>query len=161
VAWRGARAHQDRIRPAFRARGVAGARAHARAAGHTGVGQRLRARRAHGGFALQRSAKEARRGRRAQLGRDRAWRRLHASRAHAVIASLRMRLFVALAAATLFGALATGLYAVAVDDNTIGFVGRLWQVVPKALFLAAMLLPVAFVAAAFVGRRLARPIEDL
>ncbi|MGZ3456792.1 MAG: HAMP domain-containing sensor histidine kinase [Polyangiales bacterium] len=72
-----------------------------------------------------------------------------------------MRLFFALAAATLCGALATGLYAVAVDAASIGFVARLWKVTPKALVLAGLLLPVAALAAAFVGQRLARPIEDL
>jgi len=75
--------------------------------------------------------------------------------------SLRLRLFVALAFATLCGALSTGLYAVAVDVNSLGFVARLWKVTPKALALASLLLPTAALAAAFVGRRLARPIEDL
>jgi signal transduction histidine kinase len=77
------------------------------------------------------------------------------------VSSLRLRLFVALAAAMLCGALATGLYAVAVDANSLGFVQRMWNVMPKALVLSAVFLPVAALAAAFVGVRLARPIEDL
>jgi len=75
--------------------------------------------------------------------------------------SLRLRIFIALAAATLCGALATGLYAVVADRTALGFTARLVKVTPKALALAAFLLPAAAVAAAFVGRRLARPIEDL
>ena len=75
--------------------------------------------------------------------------------------SLRLRIFLALAAATLCGALATGLYAVAADQTALGFTARLVKVTPKALALAAFLLPAAALAAAFVGRRLARPIEDL
>ncbi len=72
-----------------------------------------------------------------------------------------MRLFVALAAAVLLGALVTGLYAVALDARTIGFVPRLASVVPKALVLAGGLLLVAAGGAALVGRRLARPAEEL
>jgi two-component system, OmpR family, sensor histidine kinase CreC len=75
--------------------------------------------------------------------------------------SLRLRIFIALAAATLCGALATGLYAVLADATTLGFTARLAKVTPKALALAALLLPAAAVAAAFVGGRLARPIEQL
>ena len=75
--------------------------------------------------------------------------------------SLRLRIFVALAAATLCGALATGMYAVVADATTLGFVARLAKVTPKALALAALLLPAAAIAAAYVGGRLARPIEDL
>ena len=75
--------------------------------------------------------------------------------------SLRLRIFVALAAATLCGALATGMYAVIADTTTLGFVARFVKVTPKALALAALLLPAAAIAAAYVGGRLARPIEDL
>ena len=75
--------------------------------------------------------------------------------------SLRARLFVALALAALFGALATGLYAVYSDASTLGAWTRLVRVAPKAFVLSALLLPVAALGAAFVGRRLARPIEDL
>jgi two-component system, OmpR family, sensor histidine kinase CreC len=75
--------------------------------------------------------------------------------------SLRLRLFVALAAATMCGALATGLYAVFADVDTLGFTARLAKVTPKAFALAALLLPAAAAAAAYVGRHLARPIEDL
>jgi two-component system sensor histidine kinase CreC len=75
--------------------------------------------------------------------------------------SLRLRIFLALAAATMCGALATGLYAVIADATALGFTARLVKVTPKALALAALLLPAAAAAAAFVGGRLARPIEDL
>ncbi len=75
--------------------------------------------------------------------------------------SLRLRIFLALAAAMLSGALATGLYAVVADVETLGFTGRFTKVAPKALALAALLLPAAAAAAAYVGGRLARPIEDL
>lgn len=75
--------------------------------------------------------------------------------------SLRLRIFLALAAATLCGALATGLYAVFADVDTLGFTARLTKVAPKAFALAALLLPAAALAAAYVGGRLARPIEDL
>ena len=75
--------------------------------------------------------------------------------------SLRLRIFLALAAAMLSGALATGLYAVVADVETLGFTHRFTKVAPKALALAALLLPAAAAAAAYVGRRLARPIEDL
>jgi signal transduction histidine kinase len=72
-----------------------------------------------------------------------------------------MRLFVALAAAVLFGALVTGLCAVAVDASAIGFTARLLSVAPKAFVLAIGLLAVAAAGAAIVGRRLARSVEQL
>ena len=75
--------------------------------------------------------------------------------------SLRLRIFLALAAATMCGALATGLYAVIADANALGFTARLVKVTPKALALASLLLPAAALAAAYVGGRLSRPIEDL
>jgi two-component system, OmpR family, sensor histidine kinase CreC len=75
-------------------------------------------------------------------------------------ASLRLRIFVALAGATLAGALVTGLFAVA-SDATIGAQARLARVVPKAFVLAATLLPLAAAAAALVGRHLARSMEEL
>ncbi len=75
--------------------------------------------------------------------------------------STRFRLFAALAASVLLGALVTGLYAVALDARTIGFVPRLASVAPKALVLASGLLLVAAGGAALVGRRLARPAEEL
>lgn len=79
----------------------------------------------------------------------------------AVFAPTRMRLFAALAASVLVGALVTGLYAVEVEERTLGFVPRLWSVAPKALVLACGLLALAAVGAAVVGRRLARPVEEL
>ncbi len=75
--------------------------------------------------------------------------------------SLRLRIFAALAAAALLGALVTGLYAVAEDGQTIGFAARLWSVLPKALVLGGGLLPVAALGAAWVGAVLARPVEEL
>jgi signal transduction histidine kinase len=83
------------------------------------------------------------------------------SERHVRGASLRLRIFVALAVAGLLGALVTGLYAVALDGQTIGFGARLLSVAPKALVLAMLLLPVAALGAALVGRRLARPVEQL
>lgn len=85
----------------------------------------------------------------------RLWRSRHRG------ASLRMRLFAALAAAVLVGALVTGLYAVAVDGSAIGFVPRLASVAPKAFVLASVLVAVAALGAAVVGRRLARSVEQL
>jgi signal transduction histidine kinase len=75
--------------------------------------------------------------------------------------SLRLRIFVALAASTLSGAFVTGLYAVTTNESSIGFTSRIASVTPKALVLASILLPLAAAFAAFVGGRLARPIEDL
>lgn len=86
---------------------------------------------------------------------SRLWRSRHRG------ASLRMRLFAALAAAVLLGALAAGLYAVLVDTSSIGFVPRLLSVAPKAFVLASALLAVAAAGAAVVGRRLARSVEQL
>jgi two-component system sensor histidine kinase CreC len=76
-------------------------------------------------------------------------------------ASLRLRIFAALAVATLAGALVTGLFAVATDGAEIGVPARLARVVPKAFVLAATLLPLAAAAAALVGRHLARSMEEL
>ncbi len=75
--------------------------------------------------------------------------------------SLRLRLFLALAAATLTGALATGLYATAVDAETLGFAARFARVLPKGFVLASALLPLLAVAASWAGARLARPVEEL
>jgi two-component system, OmpR family, sensor histidine kinase CreC len=77
------------------------------------------------------------------------------------VSTLRARLFVAIASAVLFGALVTGLCAVAVDRQSIGFAPRLVSVAPKAFLLACGLIAVAAVGAAVVGRRLARPVEML
>jgi signal transduction histidine kinase len=85
----------------------------------------------------------------------RLWRSRHRG------ASLRMRLFAALAAAVLLGALATGLYAVAEDGSSLGFGPRLLSVAPKAFVLASVLLAVAAAGAALAGRRLARSVEQL
>lgn len=75
--------------------------------------------------------------------------------------SLRLRIFFALAAATLLGALATGLYATAVDAETLGFTARFARVAPKGFLLASGLLPLLAGSAAVVGARLARPVEEL
>ncbi len=79
----------------------------------------------------------------------------------ATFAPTRVRLFAALAASVLVGALVTGLYAVAVEERTLGFVPRLWSVAPKALLLTCGLLVLAAAGAGLVGRRLARPVEEL
>jgi len=75
--------------------------------------------------------------------------------------SLRLRLFAALSGAALVGAFATGLYAVLVDPDAIGFVARAGSVAPKAILLASGLLPILLIAAAALGRALARPVEDV
>jgi two-component system sensor histidine kinase CreC len=85
----------------------------------------------------------------------RLWRSRHRG------ASLRMRIFAALAASVLLGALATGLYAVAEDGSSLGLVARLLSVAPKAFVLASGLLALAAAGAAVVGRRLARSVERL
>lgn len=75
-------------------------------------------------------------------------------------ASLRLRIFAAMAFSTLFGALVTGAFAV-FADRTIGFEERAARVLPKAFLLSVTLLPIAAAAAAVVGRRLARSMEEL
>jgi hypothetical protein len=85
----------------------------------------------------------------------RLWRSRHRG------ASLRMRLFAALAVAVLLGALAAGLYAVFEDASQIGFLPRLRSVAPKAFVLGSALLAVAAAGAALVGRCLARSVEQL
>ncbi|MBX3188274.1 MAG: HAMP domain-containing protein [Labilithrix sp.] len=75
--------------------------------------------------------------------------------------SLRARIFVALAASAMLGALTTGVYAILEDESSLGLWGRLASLTPKALVLAAILLPIAAAGAAIVGARLARPIEAL
>jgi signal transduction histidine kinase len=75
--------------------------------------------------------------------------------------SLRLRIFCALALAMLLGALATGLYATAVDIKTLGFAVRFAHVAPRAFVLASAFVPIAGTAAALVGRLIARPVEAL
>jgi two-component system sensor histidine kinase CreC len=75
--------------------------------------------------------------------------------------SLRFRLFLAMAGAALVGALATGLYAVLVDPSAIGFAARLASVAPKAFVLASGMLPVLVFGALELGKKLARPVEDV
>ncbi len=86
-------------------------------------------------------------------------RRVLASRRRGL--SLRLRIFLALTASALAGALATGLYATAVDAETLGFSARFARVLPKGFLLASALLPVLAAVAAWVGARLARPVEAL
>lgn len=86
-------------------------------------------------------------------------RRAVRSRARGV--SLRLRIFGALVASMLLGAMATGLYATAVDAETLGFAERFARVAPKGFLVASALLPVLAGAAAWVGARLARPVEEL
>ena len=72
-----------------------------------------------------------------------------------------MRLFAALAASVLLGALATGLYAVAEDGSSLGFVARLLSVAPKALRAGERAARGRRGGAALAGRRLARSVERL
>jgi signal transduction histidine kinase len=75
--------------------------------------------------------------------------------------SLRLRLFIALSVAALVGGLATGLYAVLMEKDTLGFSGRLLRVAPKGFLVGSALLPLLAGASAWVGSRLARPVERL
>ena len=75
--------------------------------------------------------------------------------------SLRLRIFFALSIAMLLGALTTGVYATAVEPTTLGFVARFVRVLPKGFLLASGLLPILAGGAAWVGVRLARPVEEL
>ena len=76
-------------------------------------------------------------------------------------ASLRLRIFAAVALAALFGALATGLYAVVVDQAALGFQARLTRVLPKAFLLGSVLVPFSAAVAAALGSRLSRSVEQL
>jgi two-component system, OmpR family, sensor histidine kinase BaeS len=76
-------------------------------------------------------------------------------------ASLRLRIFFSLAAATLVGALFTGTYAVAEEAFLTGVTPVAERIAPKAFLLGSALLVVSAAGAAEVGRRLARSMEDL
>jgi signal transduction histidine kinase len=75
--------------------------------------------------------------------------------------SLRMRLFGALSAAAIIGALITGLAAVGDDLMSGGGEHVVLRIAPKALIIASILVVLAAGAAAVVGRILAQPIEIL
>jgi signal transduction histidine kinase len=75
--------------------------------------------------------------------------------------SLRLRAFFALAAAMLIGALLTGAYAEIDAIVALGFGAWLARIAPKAFLVGSVLSWFAAAAAAVVGRRLTRSIEQL
>jgi signal transduction histidine kinase len=76
-------------------------------------------------------------------------------------ASLRLRSFGALAAATLLGALLTGLYATAEEALRTGVMPIAARIAPKAFLVGSALLWLSAAAAAIVGRWLSRSVEEL
>jgi signal transduction histidine kinase len=75
--------------------------------------------------------------------------------------SLRLRIFGALAVATLAGALLTGVYAVAEEAIWAGIRPVATRVAPKAFVIGSALLWLSAAGAAEIGRRLSRPFEEL
>jgi two-component system, OmpR family, sensor histidine kinase CreC len=76
-------------------------------------------------------------------------------------ASLRLRIFGALAAATLAGALLTGTYTVAEEALRTGVRPVAARIAPKAFVVGSALLMLSAAGAAAVGRGLARSVEEL
>ena len=75
--------------------------------------------------------------------------------------SLRLRIFGALALATLLGGLLTGLYSVAEEALRTGVRPIAARIAPKAFLLSSTLLAASAAGAALVGRRLARSVEEM
>ncbi len=75
--------------------------------------------------------------------------------------SLRLRIFGALAVATLVGALLTGVYAVAEEAIWAGIRPLAARIAPKAFVIGSALLLLSAAGAAEIGRRLSRPFEEL
>lgn len=78
--------------------------------------------------------------------------------------SLRLVLFGALAVAALAGAFVTGVYVVSEEAARAGLVplsALLTRIAPKAFLVGSVLLALSAAAAAEVGRRLARSLEEL
>lgn len=75
--------------------------------------------------------------------------------------SLRLRIFAALASATLTGALFTGMYVVAEEVWLTGVAPVVARIAPKAFVVGSALLWVSAAGAAMVGRILARSIEEI
>lgn len=76
-------------------------------------------------------------------------------------ASLRLRIFGALAIATLAGALLTGTYSVAEEALLTGVAPVVTRIAPKAFVVGSVLLMFSAAGAATVGRGLARSVEEL
>lgn len=85
--------------------------------------------------------------------------RLHRSRHEGT--SLRLRIFGALAIATLTGALLTGTYVIAEEAWLTGVRPVLTRIAPKALVVGSVLLWLSALGAAAVGRRMALSIEEI
>ena len=75
--------------------------------------------------------------------------------------SLRLRIFAALAMATLTGALLTGTYVVAEEAWQTGVLPVAERIAPKAFVVGSVLLWMSAAGAAAVGRVLARSIEEI
>lgn len=75
--------------------------------------------------------------------------------------SLRLRIFGALAMATLTGALLTGIYVVAEEAWLTGVWPVLARIAPKAFVVGSVLLWLSAAGAAAVGRIMARSIEEI
>ena len=75
--------------------------------------------------------------------------------------SLRLRIFGALALATLTGALLTGLYAIAEEVWLTGVWPVLARIAPKAFIVGSVLLWLSAAGAAAVGRIMARSLEEI
>jgi signal transduction histidine kinase len=75
--------------------------------------------------------------------------------------SLRLRIFGALAIATLTGALLTGLYVIAEEVWLTGVWPVVARIAPKAFVVGSVLLWLSAAGAAAVGRLLARSIEEI
>jgi signal transduction histidine kinase len=76
-------------------------------------------------------------------------------------ASLRLRIFGALAIATLTGALLTGLYVIAEEVWLTGVWPVVARIAPKAFVVGSVLLWLSAAGAAVVGRLMARSIEEI
>lgn len=86
------------------------------------------------------------------------WRLYHARQEGL---SLRLRIFGALAVATLVGALLTGVYAVAEEAIWAGIRPLAARIAPKAFVIGSALLLLSAAGAAEIGRRLSLPFEEL
>ncbi|RYE94372.1 MAG: HAMP domain-containing protein, partial [Myxococcales bacterium] len=76
-------------------------------------------------------------------------------------ASLRMRIFAALAIATLTGAFLTGTYVVAEEAWLTGVLPVAERIAPKAFVVGSVLLWLSAAGSSAVGRAMARSIEEI
>lgn len=75
--------------------------------------------------------------------------------------SLRFRIFFALAASALLGALVTGVYTTAAEALSTGVLPVAHRIAPKAFVVGSVLLVLSGLAAAAVGRVLSRGVEEI